>query len=92
MMHPHRCYSSLGGRLSWFAKWCSCMNGVAGQDSLGNHISLPLSMPMGDTSEVVPTGYSDGTPFGVTVEDIFEVISVGDYIIIPHDRSRHITR
>ena len=42
-----------------------CMHGVAGQDPLGNHVGLPLSMPMGGASEVVPAGYNDSSPSGV---------------------------
>eukprot|EP00957_Ditylum_brightwellii_P200915 15315166-Ditylum_brightwellii.AAC.1 len=37
-----------------------CIHGVAGQDPLRNHVDLLLSMPMDNTSEVVPVGYSDG--------------------------------
>ena len=36
-----------------------CMHSVAGQDPLGNHVGLLLSLSMGNTSEVVPAGYSD---------------------------------
>eukprot|EP00957_Ditylum_brightwellii_P002124 163715-Ditylum_brightwellii.AAC.1 len=43
-----------------------CIHSVSGWDPLGNHVGLPLSMPMGSASEVVPTGYNDGSPCGVT--------------------------
>eukprot|EP00957_Ditylum_brightwellii_P174112 13256557-Ditylum_brightwellii.AAC.1 len=34
--------------------------GIAGQDSLGNHVGLSCGMPVDDASEVVPAGYNDG--------------------------------
>eukprot|EP00957_Ditylum_brightwellii_P020572 1550751-Ditylum_brightwellii.AAC.1 len=49
-----------------------CMHNVAEQDPLGSHVGFLLSMPMGNTSEVVPAGYSDGCPFGVTAGDCFK--------------------
>eukprot|EP00957_Ditylum_brightwellii_P110370 8418067-Ditylum_brightwellii.AAC.1 len=47
-------------------------NGVAGQDPLENHVSLPHSIPMGSVAEVVPSGYSDGLLFGMVVVGLSE--------------------
>eukprot|EP00957_Ditylum_brightwellii_P031180 2362807-Ditylum_brightwellii.AAC.1 len=65
------------------------MNDVAGWNPLGNHVSLPHSIPAGGASEVVPMGYSDGLSFGMIVGGLSEVDPVGNYVYLFHNRSNH---
>eukprot|EP00957_Ditylum_brightwellii_P145069 11049295-Ditylum_brightwellii.AAC.1 len=65
MMHPHRCFGSLGGRPTWFTSLCSGINGVTGWDQLGNHIGLPCSMPVDGASEEILAGYDGCFHFGI---------------------------
>eukprot|EP00957_Ditylum_brightwellii_P206333 15347889-Ditylum_brightwellii.AAC.1 len=58
-------------------------------DPLGNHVALPLSIPMDSASGVVLAGHINDLLFGMIVGGLSEVDSVEDYVYIPLDRSNN---